>query len=167
MTASIGNASLTSLGATPVVVTTEGSGAIGHIELGSTTDVTFRSARIRSVTMRSSHRTTIEDSTLGGTPTFRVLDQIIFMPDTNTDVTIQRNDIGWTNADNSGNTGYGCRCYGSNTRLRFINNRVHDIAADGFQGVGGVGRADRGERDRSGRREPVLERAFRQHPDHG
>ena len=66
-----------------------------------------------------------------------MLDQIIFMPDTNTDVTIQRNDIGWTNADNSGNTGYGCRCYGSNTRLRFVNNRVHDIAADGFQGVGG------------------------------
>ena len=66
-----------------------------------------------------------------------MLDQIIFMPDTNTDVTIQRNDIGWTNADNSGNTGYGCRCYGNNTRLRFVNNRVHDIAADGFQGVGG------------------------------
>ena len=53
VTASIGSASLTSLGATPVVVTTEGSGAIGHIELGSTTDVTFRCARITSITMRS------------------------------------------------------------------------------------------------------------------
>jgi hypothetical protein len=59
------------------------------------------------------------------------------MPDTTTDVVIRDNDIGWTLADDTGNTGYGCRCYGNNTRLQFIRNRVHNIAADGFQGVGG------------------------------
>ena len=75
---------------------------------------------------------------IGGTSTNRVMDQLIFMPDTNNDVTIADNDIGWTDADNSGNTGYGCRCYGVNNRLKFIRNRVHDIAADGFQGVGGT-----------------------------
>ena len=47
------------------------------------------------------------------------------------------NDIGWTLADDSGNTGYGCRCYGQLNGLRFVRNRVHDIAADGFQGVNG------------------------------
>ena len=60
------------------------------------------------------------------------------MPETNNDVVIEDNDIGWTIADQSGNTGYGCRCYGDLNRLRFVGNRVHDIAADGFQGVGGT-----------------------------
>ena len=50
---------------------------------------------------------------------------------------IEGNDIGWTLADDSGNTGYGCRCYGTLNRLRFVGNKVHDIAADGFQGVSG------------------------------
>jgi len=52
-------------------------------------------------------------------------------------VTIESNDVGWTIADSSGNTGYGCRCYGNLDRLRFVGNKVHDLAADGFQGVGG------------------------------
>ncbi len=52
-------------------------------------------------------------------------------------VVISDNNIGWTLADDSGNTGYGCRCYGELNRLRFVRNRVHDIAADGFPGVNG------------------------------
>ena len=59
------------------------------------------------------------------------------MPDENNDVTIRNNDIGWAKADNSGNTGYGCRCYGTLNRLKFVGNKLHDLAGDGFQGVGG------------------------------
>jgi hypothetical protein len=139
VTADIGDADLSSLGVTPVVVSTDG-GSIGHIELSSTTDLTIRNVRLKSITMRGAHRTVIEDSVLGGTAAFRTTDQVIFMPDTqagNNDVIIRRNEIAWTIADDSGNTGYGCRCYGIANRLQFVDNWLHDLAADGFQGVGG------------------------------
>ena len=87
--------------------------------------------------MRNSHRTALLGNAIGGSQAERVLDQLIFMPEASSDVRIEGNDIGWTIADDSGNTGYGCRCYGELNRLRFVGNRLHDLAADGFQGVGG------------------------------
>ena len=136
VTADVGDVNLSSLGERPVVVSTDG-GSMGSISLSSTTDLTISGARFRSITLRGSHRTKLLGNTIGGTQTNRVYDQLIFMPETNNDVTIEGNDIGWTLADNSGNTGYGCRCYGTLNRLRFVGNRLHDLAADGFQGVGG------------------------------
>ena len=88
--------------------------------------------------MRGAHRTKLLNNVIGGTgPNDRELDQLIFMPDESNDVSIEGNDIGWTVADNTGNTGYGCRCYGATNNLRFVGNKVHDIAADGFQGTNG------------------------------
>ncbi len=136
VTAAVGNVNLGDLGSRAVTVSTDG-GSIGEIDLGGTTDLTIESARFRSIEMRGSHRTHLIANTIGGTQANRVYDQLIFMPETNNDVVIEGNDIGWTKADNSGNTGYGCRCYGTLNRLRFVGNRLHDIAADGFQGVGG------------------------------
>jgi hypothetical protein len=137
VTADIGNVNFNGMGnRSGVVVSTEG-GSMGQLEISGTTGLTIRSARFRSITIRGADQTTIEGSTIGGTPTNRVLDQLIFMPDTSNDVTIRNNDIGWTRADDSGNTGYGCRCYGTLNRLKFVGNKIHDIAADGFQGVGG------------------------------
>jgi len=138
VTAAIGNLSFSGLGDRSGVVISTNGGSIGHVEIGGTTGLTLRSARLRSVTLRGSHRTAIEDSTIGGTATNRVLDQLIFMPDQSNDVIIRNNDIGWTQADDSGNTGYGCRCYGRTDRLQFVGNVVHDIAADGFQGTNGA-----------------------------
>ena len=138
VTAAVGDLDFADLGdRTGTVISTEG-GSIGAVEINGTTGLTLRSARLRSVTIRSSDRTTIEGSTIGGTPTNRVEDQLIFMPDESTDVIIRDNDIGWTKADNSGNTGYGCRCYGKTDGLQFVGNIVHDIAADGFQGTNGA-----------------------------
>jgi Bacterial TSP3 repeat len=136
--ADVGNVNLGGLGAKPGVLVSTSGGSMGVIELNGTTDLAIAGARFRSITMRSAHRTLLEGNTIGGTPANRVLDQLIFMPDRNDDVTIRGNDIGWTDADNSGNTGHGCRCYGINNRLRFVGNRVHHIAADGFQGVQGI-----------------------------
>ena len=136
VTADVGDVGLSDLGASPVVISTEG-GSMGAIDLDSTTDLTIEGARFRSIEMRGSHRTKLLGDTIGGTQSNRTYDQLIFMPETNNDVRIEGNDIGWTKADDSGNTGYGCRCYGTLNRLRFVGNRVHDIAADGFQGVGG------------------------------
>lgn len=136
-TAAIGDLDLSNLGdRSGVVVSTDG-GSIGHLEIDGTTGLTVRSARLRSVTIRGANRTAVEDSTIGGTAANRVMDQLIFMPDQSNDVIIRDNDIGWTSADDSGNTGYGCRCYGKTDRLRFVGNVVHDIAADGFQGTNG------------------------------
>jgi thrombospondin type 3 repeat protein len=139
VTAEVGNVNLRSLGKRAgVVISTEGAGSMGFIDLGGgTTDLTIRGARFRSIEMRGADRTTLLGNTIGGSPDNRVLDQLIFMPEENNDVTIEDNDIGWTEADDSGNTGYGCRCYGELNGLRFVGNKVHDIAADGFQGVGG------------------------------
>jgi Bacterial TSP3 repeat len=139
VTAAIGDMEFAGMGnRSGVVISTDGGGSMGHLEINGTTGLTIDSARFRSVTIRSgSHQTTIEDSTIGGTSANRVYDQLIFIPDTNNDVIIRNNDIGWTKADNTGNTGYGCRCYGTLNRLQFVGNKVHDVAGDGFQGVGG------------------------------
>lgn len=138
ITGAVGNLSFSGLGDRSGVVISTFGGSIGHIEINGTAGLTLRSARLRSVTLRGSNRTVIEGSTIGGTAANRVLDQLIFMPDKSTDVVIRNNDIGWTKADNSGNTGYGCRCYGQTDRLQFVGNVVHDIAADGFQGTNGA-----------------------------
>jgi hypothetical protein len=139
LTAEVGSVDLRSLGGKAgVVISTEGAGSMGFVDLGGgTTDLTIRGARFRSIELRGADRTTLLGNTIGGSPEDRVLDQLIFMPDESNDVAIEGNDIGWTEADDSGNTGYGCRCYGELNGLRFVGNRVHDIAADGFQGVGG------------------------------
>ena len=139
VTAAIGNVNLDGLTSSAVrTVGTSGLGSMGAISLAGSSRITVR-ARFRSAIIRGgSSFVTIEQSIIGGTSAARVYDQLIFMPDNTSDVTIRDNDIGWTLADNSGNTGYGCRCYGTNTRLRFERNKVHDIAADGFQGVGGA-----------------------------
>jgi len=136
VTTEIGDVDLSGLGARAVVVSTDG-GSIGAINLSSTTDLTISGARFRSITLRGSHRAKLLGNTIGGTKANRVYDQLIFMPETNNDVRIEGNDIGWTLADMSGNTGYGCRCYGTLNRLRFVGNKLHDLAGDGFQGVGG------------------------------
>ncbi|HEU4906627.1 MAG TPA: Ig-like domain-containing protein, partial [Solirubrobacterales bacterium] len=138
VTAAVGDVNLSDLGARPVVISTAPEGSIDDIDLASTTDLTISRARFRTTTLRNSHRTRLLENTIGGTPAERVLDQLIFMPTDNDDVAIEGNDLGWTIADNGGNSGYGCRCYGDLDRLRFAGNKLHDLAADGFQGVGGV-----------------------------
>ncbi len=137
VTATVGDVSLSDLGKKAVTIATEG-GSMGHVEIDETTDLTIDNARFTSVTLRGADRTTIENSTIGGTQANRVEDQLIFIPEEANDVTIRNNDIGWTKADDSGNTGYGCRCYGETNNLKFVGNDVHDIAADGFQGTNGA-----------------------------
>lgn len=136
VTANIGNVNLAGLGSSPVVIS--GPGSMGTIELiDGTTDVTIRDTRLTSITMRFADRTVLKDNVMGGTPTNRTQAQIIWMPEASKDVTITGNELAWTTADNSGNTGYGCRCYGDTDNLVFRNNYVHDLAADGFQGSSG------------------------------
>ena len=135
--APIGDLTLDGLGRRPVTISTEGDGSMGFIVLDDTTDLTIQHARFRSIEMRGAHRTKLLDNVIGGTRAHRVSDQLIFMPDESNDVSIEGNDIGWTVADDSGNTGYGCRCYGELNNFRFVDNKVHDIAADGLQGFNG------------------------------
>jgi hypothetical protein len=111
---------------------------MGFVNLGGgTPGLTIRGARFRSIELREADRTVLLGNQIGGSPDNPVPDQLIFMPEENNDVTIQENDLGWTKADDSGNTGYGCRCYGELNGLRFIGNKLHDLGGDGFQGVGG------------------------------
>jgi hypothetical protein len=76
---------------------------------------------------------TVEDSIIGGTSVARTYNQLIFITGGTDRVTIQDSDIGWTLADNTGNTGYGIRCFGTNDDLVIQRNTIHDIAADGLQ----------------------------------
>ncbi len=139
ITAAIGDLDLENLGDRPqVVISAEGAGSMGFVDLGGgTTGLTIRGARFRSIELRGADRTLLLGNVIGGTPDNRVLDQLIFMPEESNDVTIQENDLGWTEADDTGNTGYGCRCYGDLNRLKFVGNKLHDLGGDGFQGVGG------------------------------
>jgi hypothetical protein len=138
ITAALGNVTISGKGdRSGVVISSEGAGSITELEIVGTQGLTVLGARLRSVTIRDSDRTVIEASTIGGTQANRTEDQLIFMPDESNDVAIRSNDIGWTVADDSGNTGYGCRCYGETDNLQFVGNIVHDIAADGFQGTNG------------------------------
>jgi hypothetical protein len=138
VTAAIGDVEIPELGnRAGVVISTEG-GSIGLLEIEGTDGLAVRWARLRAVTILHSNEVAIEGSTIGGTQEHRVEDQLIFMPDRSENVIIRGNDIGWTLADNSGNTGYGCRCYGETNGLEFVGNIVHDIAADGFQGTNGA-----------------------------
>jgi Right handed beta helix region len=137
VTTPIGDLELVNLGNRAGVVISTDGGSIGHLEINGTSGLLLDSARLRSVTIRAADHTKIENSRIGGTAADRVLDQLIFMPETLNGIVIRSNDIGWTEADDSGNTGYGCRCYGTLNRLRFVGNKLHDLAGDGFQGVGG------------------------------
>ncbi len=139
VTAPIGNVRLEGFGGLEgVTISSEGSGSIGEIAVKETSKLTIQGARLRSIEIRRANGTRVISSVIGGSQANRVEDQLIFMPESSSDVLIESNDIGWTVADDSGNTGYGCRCYGNLDRLHFVGNRVHDIAADGFQGVGGT-----------------------------
>ncbi len=138
VTADVGDVDFSNMGNRSGVVISTSGGSMGHLNINSTSGLTIRSARFRSVEIRGGDQTTIADSTIGGTPSNRTYDQLIFMPDRSDNVVISNNDIGWTLADNSGNTGYGCRCYGVLNNFKFVGNRVHDIAADGLQGFNGT-----------------------------
>jgi hypothetical protein len=140
VTANVGNVNLTGLTSSTVrYVGTTGGGQMGLVDLSNSSRITLR-ARFRSTTLRSSNLITIEQSVIGGTSSSRVLDQLIYIPCCSDDVTVRDSDIGWTNADSSGNTGYGFRVHGGSgccsDRLRIERNKIHDIAADGIQGLG-------------------------------
>jgi len=139
VTAPVGNVRLEGLGDRGGVTVSSESEAslIDELTVKATSNLTLQGARLHSITIRNADGTRVISSVLGGTPSKRIDDQLIFMPESSSDVTIESNEVAWTIADNSGNTGYGCRCYGDLDRLRFVGNKLHDLAADGFQGVGG------------------------------
>jgi hypothetical protein len=119
-------------------VGTSPAGSIGAIHLNDGSRITLQ-ARFRSIVITNSNLITIEQSQIGGTPANRTLDQLIFIPERSDDVTIRDNDIGWTTADNSGNTGYGIRAYNDSARLRIERNYIHHIGGDAMQlGMDGV-----------------------------
>ena len=63
---------------------------MGQVEIDSTSGLTIRSARFRSVTIRHGNHTSITGSRIGGTRRHRVYDELIFMPDRSDDVRIRR-----------------------------------------------------------------------------
>jgi hypothetical protein len=132
ITASVGNLDLDGLSGGMRYVGTTGGGAIDEIHLEESSNLTLR-ARFISIIVRRSNQIVIEQSRIGGTPTNRTMDQLIFIPERSDDVTIRDNDIGWTTADNSGNTGYGIRAYNDSVRLRIERNYIHHIGGDAIQ----------------------------------
>jgi hypothetical protein len=132
VSAPLGDVSLSNIHGAPVHIGTTGAGSLGAIELSGSSGIVF-SARMRSIEIRSSDHITIDQSVLGGTPTNRVLDQLVFLPDGADNVTIEDSDLGWTTADDSGNTGYGLRVYEGADNLVVQRNRFHNIGADAIQ----------------------------------
>lgn len=132
VSANVGDVDLSSLSPPGNVFVGTNGGSMESVDLAESSRITLR-ARFRSTELRNSSLITIEHSIVGGTGSSRVLDTLIFIPEDSDDVTIRDSDIGWTNADDSGNTGYGLRVYGASNRLRVERNRFHHIAADAIQ----------------------------------
>jgi Right handed beta helix region len=133
VTAAVGNVNLDGLTSSTVRhVGTSPTGSMGAIHMDHSSRITLR-ARFRSIKFEGSDFITIEQSIIGGTSSNRVSDVLIFIPQRSDDVTIRDNDIGWTTADNSGNTGFGIRAYNDSARLRIERNYIHHIAADAIQ----------------------------------
>ena len=133
VTAAVGNVDLDGLTSSTVRhIGTSGSGSMGAISLSNGSRITLR-ARFRSITVSGSNSITIEQSKIGGTEAGRTLDILIYIPEGSDDVTIRDNDIGWTSADNSNNTGYGVRAFNDLARLRIERNYIHHIGADALQ----------------------------------
>ena len=132
VTADVGDVSLDGLRSDTVRhIGTSPSGALGAIHLDGASRITLR-ARFRSTIITDSDFITIEQSRIGGTESNRTLDTLIFIPERSDDVTIRDSDIGWTTADDSGNTGFGIRVY-HGARLRIERNYIHHIAGDAMQ----------------------------------
>jgi hypothetical protein len=119
-----------------VEIGTSGDGKLGYVEIDTMNWLTFH-ARIDSTRIDASSWIWFDNSVMGGTENARTLSQIVFMPSTSSDVAFTNNDIGWAIADTTGNTGYGMRVYGDNDRLQIVGNKIHDVAGDGIQGIGG------------------------------
>jgi hypothetical protein len=130
--ANVGDVNLSGLHPAANLFVGTNGGSMGAVNLASSSRITLR-ARFVSAELRNSTFITIEQSIVGGTSSARVLDNLIFIPEDSDDVTIRDSDIGWTNADNSGNTGYGLRVYGASDRLTVQRNRIHNIGADAIQ----------------------------------
>ncbi len=113
-------------------VGTSGAATLGDVQALGASNLKLR-ARIESIEIRNSRRITIDNSVIGGSRGKRVYDQLIFIPEDSDDITIRDSDIGWTDADNTGNTGYGLRVYADSDRLRVERNRFHHLGADGIQ----------------------------------
>jgi PKD domain/Bacterial TSP3 repeat/Right handed beta helix region len=138
VTAAVGDVNLSGLGAHAVVVSANG-GSMDHISLSETTKLTIRNARFTSIELWYANNTTIESSVIGGSPGARTEDNLVNV-NVSKDVTIRGNEIAWTLAGNSGFAGYGIRSPGNslgyNDRLHIEGNYIHNIAADGIQGLG-------------------------------
>ena len=113
-------------------VGTDAAGSIGELRLQGASRITIR-ARFESAVIENANQITIEHSRIGGTPSNRILDVLLYIASGGDDITIRDNDIGWTGADNSGNTGYGIRAFNNLNRLRIERNYIHHIGADAIQ----------------------------------
>ena len=104
---------------------------MGALALSGSSRITLR-ARFRSTEIANSNLITIEQSRLGGTDTNRTLDNLIHVSAKSDDVVIRDNDIGFTSADRTGNTGYGIRAFHGD-RMQIVRNSFHNIGADAMQ----------------------------------
>jgi hypothetical protein len=132
VTAAVGDVNLNNLTSTSTrIIGTSGSGSMGALALSSSSRITLR-ARFRSIQISDSNSITIEQSRLGGTEGSRTLDNLIQVSAKSDDVVIRDNEIAWTRADRSGNTGYGIRAFHGD-RMQIVRNSFHNIGADAMQ----------------------------------
>jgi hypothetical protein len=145
VTASIGNLSLaTQTSATTEHLGTSGAGQIATLDLDNV-DFFEASVRATEVNIRGgSNSVTLQSCKLGGTNattrtsvSTEALVRILDFGTNNPNITIQDCDIGWTTADNTGNSAYGIRINSQTDNLMVRRNWIHDTGSDGIQGTGG------------------------------
>jgi hypothetical protein len=134
--AAVGGTAVALSAADDLQVGSDGDGRILNLELGGTAWVTVH-ARLQALRFDDTEWTWLDNSILGGSEDDPSLLSAVQGLSTSEDTWITNNDIGFTTADNTGDTGYGLRIYGENNRLLVAGNKIHNIGADGIQGIGG------------------------------
>jgi hypothetical protein len=132
VTAAVGDVDLNNLTSSTVRnIGTTGAGSMGALALSGSSRITLR-ARFRSTEIANSDLITIEQSRLGGTETDRTLDNLVHVSAKSDDLVIRDSELAWTDADTSGNTGYGIRAFHGD-RMQIERNYIHNIGADAMQ----------------------------------
>ena len=116
---------------------TSGIGSIGQVHISGSSRITIRARTCAVVIRGGSSLITVEQSRIGGSarqPRPRPADLHAGRHVRRDD---QVNDIGWTRPTTAATPATAAAVTATDSDFSFVGNKVHDIAADGFQGVGG------------------------------
>jgi hypothetical protein len=148
VTGPIGSVTLNARPAQNVTFRGDGSASFANVIFDGAANITLDRARVTG-SIAFPDRTgrahgsdiTLSNLVVGGTSTARTMPgALLAIAGGNDRITLQRSELAWTNAGNTGNAGYAIRAVNGNgdviDGLNVLNNKIHHIGADAMQLAG-------------------------------